>query len=89
MSGTDSKLPGQLRLGRCSKGGRFLVADMDPIDAAFGRASRLTHSVHYWIEAVSDDSINTLHAGSLELFDELGGKFLGHSVQTPAIVVVD
>lgn len=87
-AGTDSKLPSKLRLGRCGKSGGLLVADMNPVDAAFGRTSRLTDSVHYWIQTVSDDSINPLHAGSLELFDELGSKFLGHSVQTPAIVVV-
>ena len=30
-----------------------------------------------------DDPVDPLHAGSLELFDELGGEFLGHGCTLP------
>jgi hypothetical protein len=82
-TGAYGKLSCQLGFGCGSEGSRFLVPDMDPVNAALLRAARLADGVDDRVEAVPDDSVDPLDASSLELFYELGGKFLGHGCTLP------
>ena len=58
---------------------RTWIQSMPP----FAEPPVLPDGVHDRVEAVAHNPVDPLHAGSLELFDELGGKFLGHGCTLP------
>ena len=62
-------------VGAGGEGGDFLVAHMQPFDAATP-ADRVGEAV----EAVADDAVDALHAGGGENLDHLVGDGLGHRV---------
>src|ERR1700751_3446222 len=65
-AGTNRELARQVRLGAGSKGGDLLVPDMQPLDFALA-PDRIGNTV----EAVADDAVNPLDAGSRESLGEL------------------
>ena len=72
-SGADRKLPCYMRLTTGREGRDLLVPHMDPIDLA-PAADRIGQA----IQAVADDTIDSLHAGCGEGFCKLIGHCFGH-----------
>ena len=70
----DGKAVGEVRLGTGGEGGDFLMAGMDPRHVLLP-----PHRIGDRIEAVTDDSIDALHARGSECGDELVGDGLGHA----------
>ncbi|MCY1239023.1 hypothetical protein D9M72_517930 [compost metagenome] len=82
-AGADGQPAGQLGFGRGGERSCLLVPHVDPVDAALLGAARLADGVDNRVEAVAHDPVDSLHTGSLELFNELAGEFLGHECTLP------
>jgi hypothetical protein len=53
---------------------------VDPVDTALGRATRSAHGIDDGVEAVADDSIDTVNARVNELGDELVRNGFSHGL---------
>jgi len=70
-----ASLPVKLRLGSCCKSRRLFVADVNPLD--FAAAMK---GVGHRVQAVTDESVYSLHAGLSKRLDQFFRYGCGHGV---------
>ena len=71
--GADRELTRQMRLGAGREGSDLLVPDMDPFDLPLA-----AYRIRQTVQAVTDNSIDAVHAGGGEGFGELISNCVCH-----------
>jgi len=57
-AGAHGQLTGHLGLGACGKGRGFLVAHVNPVDAALLRAAGFAHGVDDGVERIANNAVD-------------------------------